>query len=483
MNNIKFKTLAILLLGYLSVPVAGYGQQPSTNSNVDYYIKIALSQNPLIESQRVNILAAHQDVEQAGAFADPELSAGVYTKPMDIVGGKSVADFTIMQMLPWFGTKKAAKTEANHMVEMKVSEYVAAKQALIFSVKSQWYVLLKTQEQINNAHKNKELLIQLEQLALRKFSSVSASGSSSMSPSVSAAATTPSQSPTSSMTMAPSTSTASGSQSASTSTEMSQTNSPGMSDVLRVGLEIMEIENTLADLHADLQGQKAVFNALLNLAPDTPIDLDQQIEQEHVLFDPNSALAEIDNHNPMLSMLTEQGLAYRAKAEMDRKMSYPMLGIGVQYMVIGKTNDPMLAMGNMNGQDMIMPMVSVSLPIFRKKYNALQKQSELYRQSNTLTYQDTRNNLHAQYYTLSKQLENKQRLIDLLKKQTTLAESTFSLIIKEFTANKSDLTNVIQVQRQLLGYQLQNAQAIADYNTLVSQMKQLMANNEPLSEQ
>jgi hypothetical protein len=56
---------------------------------------------------------------------------------------------------------------------------------------------------------------------------------------------------------------------------------------------------------------------------------------------------------------------------MDKKMSYPMLGVGLQYSVIGKRMDmghAGLPVTEMNGMDMIMPMVSISLPLYRSKY-------------------------------------------------------------------------------------------------------------------
>ena len=179
----------------------------------------------------------------------------------------------------------------------------------------------------------------------------------------------------------------------------------------------------------------------------------------------------------MLEMISEEGLAFRAKAEMDRKMSYPMIGIGAQYMVVGKTDNMMLAMEGMNGKDMIMPMVSVSLPLFRKKYNAQQKESELWRKSSEENFKNTFNILKSEYYSFKSQLDDAERVVKLYDKQTTLAQTTYNLIVKEFITGKSDLTNVIQVQRQLLDYQLRKAEALANYNTMVVSIKKLLAEN------
>ena len=177
----------------------------------------------------------------------------------------------------------------------------------------------------------------------------------------------------------------------------------------------------------------------------------------------------------MLGMITEQGLAYKAKAEMDNKMSYPMVGLGLQYMINSKTTEPMFAMGDMNGKDMIMPMATITLPIFRKKYQAQQRESKLWWQSSTQNFNNTLNTLTAEYYSYKSQLEDLDRVIKMYDKQTTLAQATFDLIVKEFVSGKSDLTNVIQVQRQLLGYKLKRTDAIADYNTMVAAIQKILA--------
>ena len=69
------------------------------------------------------------------------------------------------------------------------------------------------------------------------------------------------------------------------------------------------------------------------------------------------------------SMLEAEANAYKAKAEMDKKMSLPMFGIGLQYSIMAKNSEEMArmsGMSNMNGMDMVMPMIKISIPIFRR---------------------------------------------------------------------------------------------------------------------
>lgn len=114
----------------------------------------------------------------------------------------------------------------------------------------------------------------------------------------------------------------------------------------------------------------------------------------------------------MLSMLEAEANAYKAKAEMDKKMSLPMFGIGLQYSIMAKNSEEMArmsGMSNMNGMDMVMPMIKISIPIFRRKYNAQQRESRHYREASELKYEDTLNQLHAEYIALKQQLADASR--------------------------------------------------------------------------
>jgi outer membrane protein TolC len=181
-----------------------------------------------------------------------------------------------------------------------------------------------------------------------------------------------------------------------------------------------------------------------------------------------------------------------AKAEMDRKMGYPMFGIGLQYMLISKFSTSKGTMDNdmdasspvngntssMNGKDMIMPMLSVSIPIFRGKYKALRRETELLRQANEEKYNNALNTLHAELYRYKHQLDDAARKIALYHKQTQLSQTTYNIVLKEFVSGKSDLGNVIQVQRQLLDYQLKMAETVAEYNTKMAVIQKMISTTD-----
>ncbi|MEN6589347.1 MAG: TolC family protein [Proteiniphilum sp.] len=487
------------LFGVLLVVLGLMGPHPvvaQKPDSLDHYLEIAAKNNPGLNADFLTYKASLEKVPQAGAWPDPRLDIGFFLKPMDIVGGRQIADFTLMQMFPWFGTKKAAQTEATHMARMAYAQFTETRDNLYLEVYTQWYVLSTLVQQLGNNRDNLQLLKQLEELALRKVSSPFSGSSSSYpvpapSPATKGTATSSTgggmagmgsmggaaaSSGTSSTTGR---SSGMGSSGGGMSSGMGSA-APGMSDVLRVQLEMAEVENNIESILSEIAAEKAKFNALLNRPADMEVTLPDSIVKVPFLFDEVAAMGEIENQNPMLGMLVEEELAYRAKGEMEQKMSYPMFGIGLQYMLIGESAAAPAdqAMDNgMTGMDMIMPMVSITLPIYRNKYKAQQRESRFLWQSAREKYHNTLNTLQSELFKQKHQLDDAERKIALYQKQKQLARTTYNLVIQEFVSAKSDLTNVIQVQRQLLDYQLREAESIAEYNTKVASIRKLRSFN------
>jgi outer membrane protein TolC len=492
-NNIKQSiVLLIVLLSPLSVAVAQI-------DSLRHYLKMAGQNNSEVKAAFLRYEASVQKTAQMGAYEDPQLEIGFFLEPMDIVGGREIAQFQLMQMFPWFGTKKAARTEAQHMAQMAFEEFREVRDNLFLEIHTQWYLLCSLQQKQINSEANRKLLQQLETLALQKF----ASGGNSSGKTERGEKRTEEkeagtrQSSMSGMNMGPDMPVSDNSGTQGNAGNMSGMSmgsaSSGMSEVLRIQLEIVEIESNIENILSELAAAKARFNALLNRRAESEVVIPQEFSQILYLVDIDALRQAMKEQNPILGMIHEESLAYKAKEVMEKKMSYPMFGIGLQYMLIGKTpasntgtetiqnshtegsmNTPAV-MPDMNGKDMIMPMISVSIPIFRSKYKAAQKESQLLHQASREKYFNTQNMLEATLYQFKHQLDDAQRKIGLYRKQSELAHIAYELITGEFAVGKSDLSAVIQVQRQLLDYQLKETEAIAAYNTVVANIQKLTA--------
>jgi outer membrane protein TolC len=153
-------------------------------------------------------------------------------------------------------------------------------------------------------------------------------------------------------------------------------------------------------------------------------------------------------------------------------MGYPMVGIGLNYSVIGKSD---MSTSSMNGKDMIMPMAVFTLPIYRKKYIAMQKEAELLKVATTENWQTTANSLQSEYYQAVLLYQDAQRRVKLYENQFQLASKSLDLMLKSFSTSSSGLTDVLRVRQQTLDYEFRQVEAIADFNTAIAWLKRLMA--------
>lgn len=484
------KIFFIMLLLVLMTIGRALAQETGSDS-LAHYLEMAARNNPAVKAGFLAYKASLEKIPQAGAYPDPELEIGFFLQPMEIIDGRQIADFTMMQMFPWFGTRKAARTEAGHMANMAFQQFRETRDNLYLQVYTQWFVLCSLQQQLINSRENKDLLTQLETLALRRFSASPAgnsgadsrtqpspaSGSTSAGPAV--ISTTGNMGNMGSMGSASGgASMASATTGSSSMSSMGPGSGSGMSDVLRIQLEIAELENNIESISSQINAETAAFNALLHRPATNRIHLPDSIIPIPFSLDMGTTAEQIALNNPMLAMIDEEGASYKAKAEMDKKMGYPMLGIGLQYSVIGKRMDmghAGLPVTEMNGMDMIMPMVSISLPVYRSKYKAQQRESNIRWQASRQQYADTQNTLQTELYRTRHLLDDALRKITLYEKQSQLAQTTYRLLVQEFISGKSELTDVIQVQRQLLDYKLKKAEAIAEYNTMVASIQKLIS--------
>ena len=247
------------------VEVPSVSVQPSVDS-LSHYLEQAARSNPQVNADFMLYKASLEKIPQAGAFADPELEIGFFVKPMETLMGKQIADFTLMQMFPWFGTRKAARSEASEMARMAYEQFRDTRNNLWYEVKAQWYQLSSLNEQYHITEANIRLLYQLEQLALNRFSASSAQAAPS------------STSVTSVASMPPALSSGSG-MSGMGGGSMGNVAVGGMSDVLRIQMERAGLEDNLASLLSARLTVQARFNALLNRPSDASVCVPDSLTQ------------------------------------------------------------------------------------------------------------------------------------------------------------------------------------------------------------
>jgi len=254
---------------------------------------------------------------------------------------------------------------------------------------------------------------------------------------------------------------------------MASSGGSGLADIYRIQMETGELENSIALLKNQEQTILVRFNSYLNRKPLSTITLPEKLVADSLGYSLSAASDSMFSQSPMLGMLEYEQQSLEARKTMVTKMGYPMVGLGVNYSLIGK--DPLAMAPDMNGKDMVMPMVTVTLPIYRKKYKAMREEVELMKTANKQGYQATQNSLQTEYYEAIQLYQDAQRRMKLYQNQYELAEKSLNILQKSFSVSGSVLTDVLRIRQQTLNYELNEIEAISDNNTAIAWIKRLMA--------
>lgn len=477
MKTQAFKQLFFILLA-LGSWFWGYSQQQP--DSLDSYLEIAAKNNPAVLQRYYEYEAALHKVPQVGSLPDPNVNVGVFLKPMELVEGNQVADIQLMQMFPWFGVLKNAKDEMSLMANAKFESFRDAKLQVFLDVQRSWYDMHKIRQNIRISQKNIDILKTIERLAIVRFKAgPSGNNPSSSGSSIAPASSQASSSGSSGMnTMGGSSGNPAGSVSSQSSPAMpsnsmgSSSGTSGLTDVYRIQIEISDVQNNIELLKNQWNTLTAQFNSYLNRSPESPVTLPDTLIVDNFQL---SLLALSDtalSNNPMLGMLQYEQKSLEARKQMVTKMSYPMVGFGLNYTVIQQ--NPM-STSSMNGKDMIMPMITATLPIYRKKYNAMKTEADLLKSATAQNYIAVANSLKTEYYQAIQINQDAQRRIKLYADQYRLALKSLDIMFRSFASSGTDLTDILRVRQQTLDYEYKHMEAVADYNTAIAWIKRLMA--------
>jgi outer membrane protein TolC len=443
------------------------------------YIEIATKNNPTVLQRYYEYEAAVQKIPQVGGLPDPDISLEVFLSPMEQLGGNQLADIRLMQMFPWFGVLKSAKDEMSMMANAKYELLKDAKLQVYFDVQRSWYELHKIKQNIRISEKNIEILQTVERLAIVRFKAApGGNGYSSSDRGQTPVTSQSSNSGSSGMnTMGNNSGNSAGianqaPASMQGNTMGSSTGSSGLTDVYRIQIEMNEIQNTIEQLKNQFITLAARFNSYLNRPPDAGVTVPDTLISDNF---PLSQLALSDSalsKNPMLGMLQFEQQSLDARKQMVKQMGYPMVGFGVNYSVINKSE---MSVSSMNGRDMIMPMVTATLPIYRRKYKSMQTEADLLKSANEQTYKAIANELNTEYYQAMQLYQDAERRTKLYRNQQQLASKSLDIMMKSFASSGTDLTDILRVRQQTLDYEYKQMEAIADNNISIAWLKRLMA--------
>ena len=411
----KISNIKYLLFVLAFYSINGHSQ------TLQYYLVIAAQNNPEIKAAYSEFEAAMQKSPQVSSLPDPSLTMSTFGRMIETRIGAQEARFSFMQMFPWFGTLSTKENAANLMAEASFQKYVDTKNEVFLNVKKMYAEIYELNQMIQLEEKNLQILDTYRELSLSKFKS----------------------------------------------------GKGAMVDVVRIDIKRSESSTNIQLLKDQNQPLQIGFNSMLNRDINEFINIPDflPVDENLTSINRDSLFAT----NPKLLRLEKQKASFEAEQIIAKKEGYPMIGLGVDYSIISKRDVPDL---EMNGQDAIMPMVTLTLPIFRKKYKAAQKEAELMVQATTYEKQAVENNLQASYSMANYNLLKAKRLKDLYKNQLESTNQAIKLLLAAYSNSGTDFEEILSMNQDLL--MLETATVTANKNefTAQSQIDYLLSKEE-----
>ena len=456
------------------------GTQSIQAQSLDDYLLQAEENNPGLKAAYARYQATAEQVNQA-SLPNPELQVGAFIRPMERFMGNQTADFRLMQMFPWFGMLSTQKEEAYHMGQADYQLFLEEKNRLFFEVKSTWNSLLLLQGEQQLAQENLEYLMKYETLALMQYQAgnLIALPSTSFRPANDTKATS-STGQMSSMGGATQTPMQGSPSSSSGMSALPMVgNSSGLTAILQIRLQIKELESTLQQLVANKEVLRYQFKQLLNQPMEANLVLPTAWEKAELTLAKQDYLDKIKESNPMLGMYASEQMAYTQQAKMAKLEGKPMVGAGVNLMTFTPRIENGMRMGS--GDDMVMPMVTLNLPIYRKKIASKIKQADYLKNGAAMQQEETANQLTLQWATAFRDWEESERLLSLYEAQVALVEQQLSVMETTYSSGALSLSEVIQTQQLLLDYRRKKLNALYQQHQSLAQLDALHSPSPSLS--
>lgn len=388
-----------------------------SGQSLEEYWQLAAENNPTLKAKFTLYLSALERVNQQSALPDPNLSFGYFISPVETRVGAQRFKLSLSQMFPWMGTTAAKENLAIKMAEARFAEFEEARNSLFLKVSETWLLLSELNQEIELKKENLRLLKTYEPIAKTKYES----------------------------------------------------NLTSLADLIRIQIRIEEATTSLELLDLKRRPLVSDFNTYLNRPVDSEIDLGAMLTMSSSDSNLDSALV----NNPKIAANQKEidGADVQIQlAELKRK---PNVGLGLDYVMVSKRTD--MAVTD-NGKDVLMPMVSISLPIFGKKNRSLKKEAELYKEGLQQQTQGIQNDIRNQWVKADYLESTASRELELYEKEIRSTQSLLNVLTSEYSNNSSNFEDLLLTQQQLLQLQIAQIKAMTKQYQSWLQKKYLTGN-------
>lgn len=368
------------------------------------YIQEAQDNNPELQAFELRYRIADEKTREADRVPSTEISAGVFISEPETRTGAQKARFSVRQMLPWFGTLSTRQEYATALAESEYMEYVIAGRKLALQVTQGYYNLYALWAKQEILAENIALLETYEQLALASV----------------------------------------------------EVNQASAVDVLRLQIRQNELKQQREILQQESMAKQASFNGLLNREAEREVAVITGV----TIPDSDPDTGDSLQLNPELLRYDKLYESVTRAELLNQKEGAPSLGIGLDYIPVAER--PGLDFSD-NGKDIVMPMVSLNIPLFNNRFDSRTKQNEL-RQQELESLKRERLNVLQTALAQAKANRNTARIrYRTQENNLKQARDAEQILLRNYETGTIDFSDVLEIQELQLKFQVDQVEAIRLY--------------------
>ena len=399
MKQSNFNIKAILALGSCFLSLFMNAQQ------LEVFIDEALTNSPEIQKFELQYSIASEKVNEINTIPNTEFGVGYFVSEPETRTGAQRFKVSAKQMLPWFGNITARENYVNSLADATYEDIVIAKRKLIVSVSKSYYNLYANKAKQAVLIENSKLLETYETLAL-------------------------------------------------TAVEVGKASAVV---VLRLQIRQNELEQLKQVLEQRYLGEQTLFNKLLNRDKDIMVNAIYEFMMPSVDFEINAnnlgLHPELLKYDKLYESITQSEL-------LNQKESSPMIGFGLDYINVEKR--PNMNFRD-NGKDIVMPMLSVSIPLFNNTYKSKTRQNALQQQEIIAEKQKRTNTLETLLYKAISDRASSRITYNTQAKNILQAKKAEEILIKSYETGTIDFKDVLDIQELQLKFQMNQIESVKTY--------------------
>ncbi len=373
--------------------------------HLEAYLQAAAEQNPGLKAKFNLYLAALEKVHQEGTLPDPTVSFGYFISPIETRVGPQRFRLSLSQMFPWMGTLKVREQAASSMARIRFYEFEEARNQLFLQVRHKWLELYEIRRELSIMQESLDLLRSYEPVTKTKY----------------------------------------------------EANLVSLADLIRVQISIDNAESQLKVLALKWEPALSNFNTLLNRELNLDVVLPDSIMIEEVSHYSQDSIAA---HQPLIHSVNASLDALEHESALAALKRKPNIGFGLEYAMIGRRSDAMVAD---NGKDVLMPTVSLSLPVFKKKNRAYTREVALKKESYMAQRDQVTNELNNDWIKAENQMKSALEELNLYEAEIEKTQVLLRILTSEYTNNHRDFEDLLSAQQRLLQLQLALVKARVKY--------------------